>query len=257
MPPPEEVTEKAIQCLLDTAITQFTATPSTTTPGKPATLNWKATSPAGCSVSLELNGTKVAKSGSKVVAPSATTVYRLAGRMLGQYSVFKSLTLNVDTSACTITTVAEDLIRPLVQSSVKQSIAGTPFTERAPAGVEVEPTGILIALKLRIAVPNFFDPDLNIRMTVRVATENGQPRAYFTQYSVSVDWPWWVSVITLGVAEFVESRIADVIESKSKPKLLEAIQSQLASAVGFVPAGMQLTSVETAANEVRIMICPK
>lgn len=256
MPPTEEMLEKAADCLDDTDVQQFKVTPTEIIPGQVATVGWKTSSPGGCTVALELNGTGVQRAGSKQVSPTNTTTYKLAGRMFGLYKQFGTISLVVNTSACTTVTVPEEVVRNLVRNAVRTTLGDVPVHERSPADVEIDAAGIRISIKLKVEVPNFFNPDLNIRMTIRAAVEEGRPRAYFTQYSASVNWPWWVTGITLGITEFIENILEDKIEAQTRPKILSAIQAQLEQAVGNLPPNRRLTSVETAPDQLRIMICP-
>ena len=157
MPPTKEMIEKAVECLGDTTVNSFTASPSTVRPGIAYTLKWQVTEPGSCAVKLFLNGTPVSESGSRSVQPMSTTTYRLVGKMFTVQRTLRAVTVNVDTSQCFIQSLDEATVRQMLQSQIESNLADSPLSQRSPANVEVDRNGIAVKLRLKISVPNFFD----------------------------------------------------------------------------------------------------
>jgi len=255
MPPTKEMIEKAVECLGDTTVT-FTASPTTVRPGHASTLNWKVTTPGGCSPQLFLNNSPIQKIGTRSVQPGTTTAYHLVGKMSTVQRTLGTVTVAVDTSQCFIQSVDEETVRQMLRSLIEANLAGSPLSQRSPANVEIDRNGIAVKLRLKVAVPNFFDPDLNVDMVIGVNAVNHTPRVTFRSYSNNVDWPWWVTAITLGITEFVESAIESRIEQNVKPLILQKLKEQIDSYLSLIPPTHRLQSLTTEPDEIRAMVCP-
>jgi hypothetical protein len=255
MPPTQEMIEKAVQCLGNAQVNSFTASPATIRPGIASTLNWRVTVPAGCSVQLSLNGSPVSKSGSRSVEPATTTVYRLVGRMHTLEQLLGTVTVAVDTSQCFVQSIDEETVRQTLRGLIEANLAGSPLSQRSPANVEIGRNGIAVRLRLRIAVPNFFDPDLNIDMVIAVSAANNNVVVSYRSYSNDVDWPWWVTGITLGITEFIEDVIESRIERQVKPLILQSLKEQIDSFLRLIPPTHRLHSLTTEADEIRGLVC--
>jgi hypothetical protein len=256
MPPTEEMIEKAVECLGDTTVNSFTASPTTVRPGHASTLNWKVTSPGGCSVQLLLNNAPVAKTGSRSIEPSTTTTYKLVGKVFTVQRTLATVTVAVDTGQCFIQSVDEATVRQMLQSLIADNLEGSPLSMRSPASVEIDRNGVAVKLRLKIAVPNFFDPDLNIDMVIGVRAMSGNVVFSFKSYSNDLDWPWWVTGITLGITEFIENAIESRIERLVKPLVLQKLKEQIDSFLRLIPPTHRLHSLTTEADEIRAMVCP-
>lgn len=200
-PDPED--NDTFECLAKVKVGSFTATPTTVPPfGGPATLRWGVTVPSGCAVGLRLNGTPVARSGSKEVQPATTTSYSLAAVVNGLTKVLKSVTVRVDTSACVTRPVPESLIRSQVRSAVAKLDAAEPkLSQRSDPRVEIDANGIHVALRFKLAIDNFADPNIDVDFTIGLRVRNGSVEPFYKSFAVDVDWPWWVTVITAGVSK--------------------------------------------------------
>lgn len=256
MPPTKEMIEKAVNCLGDVTVNSFTASPSTIRPGGASTLKWDVTLPQGCAVKLFLNGSAVSKSGSRSVEPTTTTNYRLVGKMLTVQQQLRAVNVNVDTSQCITQSVDEATVRQMLQTLIKSSLEGTPLSERSPASVEIDQNGIAVKLRLKVSVPNFFDPDLNINMVIGVSAASNNAVVSYRSYSTDLDWEWWVGAITLGASEFIEEVMESRIEQKVKPLILQKLKEQIDSFISLIPSTHSLHSLTTRANEIRALICP-
>lgn len=256
MPPTKEMIEKAFECLGNTTVNSFTASPSTVRPGIASTLKWNITLPTGCGVQLFLNGSPVSKSGSRSVAPLNTTTYRLVGRMSTVEQTLRSVTVSVDKSQCFIRSVPEETVRQMLQSLIESNLADTSIHQRSPAVVEIDRSGIAVKLRLRISVPNFFDPNLNINMVIGVNGAGNNVAVSFRSYSNDLDWAWWVTGITVGISKLIEELIESEIEKRIKPLILQKLKEQIDSFLSMIPPTHRLHSLMTEADEIRGLVCP-
>jgi hypothetical protein len=167
-----------------------------------------------------------------------------------------TVTVAVDTGQCFTQSVDEETVRQMLRSLIEANLEGSPLSQRSPATVEIDRNGIAVKLRLRVAVPNFFDPDLNVDMVIGVSAVNHIPTVSFRSYSNDVDWPWWVTGITLGITEFIENAIESRIEQKVKPLILQKLKEQIDSFLRLIPPTHRLQSLTTEADEIRAMVCP-
>lgn len=256
MPPTKKMIEKAFECLGDTTVNSFTASPATVRPGHASTLKWKVTTPGGCSVQLFLNNSLVQKTGTRSVEPATTTTYSLIGKMFTVQQSLGTVTVAVDTSQCFTQSVDEETVRQMLRSLIETNLAGSPLSQRSPANVEIDRNGIAVKLRLKVGVNNFFDPDLNVNMVIAVSAASNNVMVSYRSYSNDVDWPWWVTGITLGVTEFIESIIESRIERQVKPLILQKLKEQIDSYLRLIPPTHRLHSLTTEADEIRGLVCP-
>jgi hypothetical protein len=144
----------------------------------------------------------------------------------------------------------------MLQSLIASALAGSPLSERSPAGVEIDQKGIAVKLRLKVAVPNFFDPDLNVDMVIGVSAVNNTVTVSYKSYSNDLDWPWWVTGISLGITKIIEEIIESQIEKKVKPLILEKLKEQIDSFLKLIPPTHRLHSLTTESNEISGMVCP-
>ena len=256
MPPTQEMIDKAIECLEKTVVNVFTATPTTLRPGGESTLKWKVTVPDGCGIMLFLNNSRISATGTRNVEPGSSTTYRLIGRMTTVESTLAKVTVNVDTSQCLVQSVDEETVRQLLRRTIEAELAGSPLSQRARTSVEINRNGIAVNLRLRVAVPNFFDPNLNVNMVIAVRAVNHNVVVSYRSYSNDLDWPWWISGITLGISKFIEEVIESRIEQKIKPLILQKLKEEIDSFLRVIPSTHRLHSIKTEADEIRGLVCP-
>jgi hypothetical protein len=256
--PDQEPGGDTFECLAKVKVGSFTATPTTVQPfGGPATLRWGVTVPSGCAVGLRLNGTPVARSGSREVHPATTTSYALVAVVNGLTRVLKSVSVRVDTSACITRPVPESLIRSQLRSAVDKLDAAEPrLSQRSDPSVEIDADGIHVALRFKLAIDNFADPSIDVDFTIGLRVRNGAVEPYFKRFAVDVDWPWWVTVITAGASKLVEELIDEKFEDKLKPAILTGVKSQIDKLVDQLPSNLRLHSLTLAPNEIRVTVCP-
>lgn len=257
-PEPEDPAEEVPECLADVAVASFTAQPSSVRPfGGGATLRWNVTVPTGCRVGIELNGRPVSRSGSLTVQPARTTRYTLSANAGRATRTLGSVTVAVDTSACISGGIAESLIRSQVQQVVDElDRASSQFSQRSAPRVEVDARGIKVALRFRVAIDNFADPDVDVDFTVGLRVRSGAVEAFYQSFAVDVDWPWWVTVVTVGASKIVEEFLDGKIEAALKPKILAELEAQLDAFVDRLPGNLRIHTIALSDNEIRVTACP-
>ena len=257
-PDPEPEDGNPFECLAKVKVDSFTATPTTVPPfGGSAKLSWRVTVPPTCGVGLKLNGTTVARSGSQEVHPATTTTYSLAAVVSGLTKVLKSVSVRVDTSACLTRPVPETVIRSQVRSAVAKLDAAEPkLSQRSDPRVEIDANGIHGALRFKLAIDNFADPNIDVDFTLGLRVRNGAVEPYYKSFAVDIDWPWWVTVITAGVSKLVEEFIDGKIEARLKPAILTGVKDQIDKLVDQLPGDLRLHSLSLAENEIRVTVCP-
>jgi hypothetical protein len=255
---PEPGDDDTLECLAKVKVGSFTATPTTVPPfGGSATLRWAVTVPPGCPVGLKLNGKAVARSGALEVHPAATTTYTLAAFVHGLTKVLKSVSVRVDTSACVTRPVPESLIRAQLRSAVATlDAAEAKLSQRSDPRVEIDANGIHVALRFKLAIDNFADPNIDVDFTVGLRVRNGSVEPYYKSFAVDVDWPWWVTGITAGVSKLVEEFIDGKIEARLKPAILTGLKNQLDALVDQIPGDLRLHSLRFAENAISVTVCP-
>jgi len=246
------------ECLEGVTVNSFTASPTTITPGNASTLRWNVNLPGGlCRVVLYLNGSVVSNTGTRSVEPINTTAYSLDARVSSGLSrPLRTITVNVDTSDCDIISVPESDVRENLRSLIKDELKDTSISERSPANVEIDRNGIAVRLRLKISVPSFWDPDLNVNMVIALSIVDHKSRVSFRSYSNDLDWPPWAGIISLGTIEWVDNEIERLLERAVKPLILQKIKEQIDSVLEMIPSTHRLYSLTTESNEIRAMICP-
>jgi hypothetical protein len=256
--PGRPIDEHALECLAETQLVSFTASPSSVPPfGGSVTLKWSVKPPSGCSPAVRLNGQSVAASGSRQVQPSVSTRYSLTAAIGGLTKSLGGVTVNVDTAACVTQGVPESLVRGQVRQAVDAlDAAEGRISQRSPARVEVDANGISVGLRLKVAIDNFADPDLDVDATIGLQVRDRRAEAFYRSFSVDLDWPWWVTALTAGVSKIVEEIIEDKIEGQLKPAILAGLEAQLDTLVDQIPGSLALHSVQFAPDEIRVTVCP-
>jgi hypothetical protein len=183
----------------------------------------------------------------------------------GASSVSKLLgvvNIAVDSSNCTEVEIPEDLVRPGVIRSVDDSLAeynanpdneDSQVTKRRQTVFEVEPDGIVLRLRLKVEVNNFFDPDVDVDAKIALGVSpEGQVLAFYRSFAVDVDWPWWVTGLTLGVTKIIEEFKDGTVERKLKNEILNDFRADIQARVdAFGTVG----AIETVQDKVIVTVC--
>lgn len=253
--------DKAVECASEFRLVSFTASPASATPGQPVTLRWNIDRSGQCSGQFKINGIAVPMDGSKVVNPLSDSTYTITvatgcnvTRNLGR------VTVDVNESTCRLTSIPESLVRGQVIGVVDASIqefnqsTSNDLSKRTETKVEIDSSGIAVSLRLSAAINNFPDPDLNVDMKLGIGVGPGNTvSVFYRSFSVDVDWPWWVTGISLGITKIVEEIVEDMIEGKIKSQILDSLRTQITAAARQIPG--VLTSIQTLQDELRVKVC--
>ena len=71
-----------------------------------------------------------------------------------------------------------------------------------------------------------------------------------------MDWPWWVTTVSLGITKIVEEVIENEIEGRLKQAILDQVKQVIASVVDDLPASLRLFRIVTLQDRVDITVCP-
>lgn len=267
MPPTEEMKERVLDCFSDLQVVRFSADRTEVRPGDGgALLSWEVELPTSCRgiVSLALNNLTVGRTGSRQVHPVQSMLYTLVARGAGLSATLGSVRIVVDRTGCEQSEILESDIVPQIQASVKASLnsynndPGTDnkVTQRRETQVEVEPAGVTVRLRLTLAINNFWDPDVNVdaTLTLGISPEGGVLVAY-RSFSVDVDWPWWVTGITLGITKIIEEFLDEEVEDKLKNKIRNDFQANVQAAVTTFDG--VVVALETAHDRIIATTCPR
>ena len=261
MPCTPDMIDKAVLCASEFRLISFTASPATVTPGQAVTLRWNIDRSGQCSGQFKINGIAVPMDGSKVVHPLSDTTYTIT--LTTGCSITRNLgraTVDVNESSCRITSIPESLIRSQIIRVVDASIqefnqsSGNDLTKRTQTQVEIDNQGIAVKLRLKASINNFPDPDLNVDMKIGIGVGPGNTvSVFYRSFSVDVDWPWWVTAISLGITKIVEEIVEGRIEGKIKSQILDSLRTQITEAARLIPG--VLASIQTLQDELRLKIC--
>lgn len=263
MPPTREMIEKATECLGETRAVKFAADRTAIQAGETVTISWDVDVPDHCRVSVRLNHTQVPKKGSRTIRPVRFVSYRLDAAAAGLSKFLGLVNVEVDASSCVQMEIPEDVVRPMVLATVDASLAeynvdpankDHQASKRRETVVEIEPDGIVLRLRLKVAVNHFFDPDVDVDAKIAVGmSPEGKVVAFYRSFAVDVDWAWWVTGITLGIAKIVEEFADGMVEGAMKARIVDdlraGLQSQLDGLDGTVG------SLDTAQDMILVTLC--
>lgn len=258
MPPTPEMLERAAEALSEVSLLSFTATPSTVTPfGGDSVLKWRVKRPTGSIVRLFLQNASIGTTGSQTVSPNQTTTFRIVARASVLQRVLGSVTVHVDTGACISSSIPESAVRQQVRDAMTAQLASiSQLSQRSPASVEVASNGITVKLRLEIAINNFADPDLNVDFRFTLSVSSGQAVVTITSFNTDVSWPWWVTVVTIGISQIVEEIIANRIEKEIRPMLQAKLKEMVDTQLAALPSTHKLHTLGTSTDQINFTVCP-
>lgn len=265
MPPPDDVLDEAAACIASLTLERFSADDTAIRAGEQATLRWEVDT-TGCAnrvfAGIFLNNAQVPASGSRTVRPSRTISYGLAARAVGIVRALGRVRIEVDDSTCEPRELPESVVAPLIQSSVRQSIddynndpdTDNKVTLRRDPVAQIEPDGVVIRLRMKLDINNFFDPDVDVdaRIGVGVSAEN-EALAFYRSFKVDVDWPWWVTGVTLGISKIVEEFIDGMVQGKIKTRMLNDLRAEIDNFISI--SGGVVSALETEQDRVTAVVC--
>ncbi len=209
MPPTDEMRENALLCLSQLQVIQFSADKTSIIAGEGGvTISWEVKLPPGCHVSIQLNSVNVPRKSTRHFNPIRSLSFRLVARAAGILKNLGTIQVIVDASSCSQTEIPESTIATLIEQNVTTGIAEYNLTtdnkisERRSTQVAIEPSGIILRLRLSVDINNFWDPDIDIDAKIGVGVgADGTILMYYKSFSVDVDWPWFVTGLSLGISK--------------------------------------------------------
>ena len=98
-------------------------------------------------------------------------------------------TVNVNTNGCFFLTYAESALREEINKLIDSNLdlEESPLSKRSPTQIKVNRDGIRIKLRLKLDVPNFFDPNVDVNMLLRLRANNNDIVVSVGSYSSDVD----------------------------------------------------------------------
>jgi len=248
--PTQEMIDHAADCLSDTLVNRFNASPSVVLPGSATTLNWQVTAPPACSVSLYVNGKRVDRTGSMAVTPTfPVNSYVLEGRMFGLRGTLARAPVNVNIDACRKLELPTTLLAPMIQEVLDAYDAGeSDIFQTRDADIAISPSGLAITMYFEVDKlgPN---PFVQLAMRLKFNTVNGVvfPRFVYFHPQASTYLP----------DDWIESKIYDKQES-----ILENFKTEINGLLAdpsfnLINASVEkLFSIETVEQAVSATICP-
>lgn len=263
MPPTQETIAKAGECLGETRLVSFAADRTAIQAGESVTISWNVDIPDNCRLSVRLNHAQVPKQGSRTIRPVRFVSYRLDVAAAGLSKSLGLVNVQVDASSCVQQEIPEDMVRPQVLATVEASLAeynadpvnkDQQVSKRRETVVEIEPDGIVLRLRLKLAIDDFFDPDIDVDARIGVGmSPEGKVVAFYKSFAVDVDWPWWVTGITLGITKIVEEFVDGMVESAMKLRILNDLRAGFQSNLDDLDG--TVGSLETAQDMILVTVC--
>ena len=252
------IDDDAIDCLVGTQLKSFTVSPATIQPFQgSATLRWSATVPVGCRVGLAINGRAVARSGTLDVLPAVDTAYALTASAQGASTVLGRVRVDVDTSACVSGELAESILRGQIEQSLASFESDNDRVyDLSLDSFEIRSTGLHVSLELKLEINNFTDPSIDVDFVIGLNVDEGMVRPYYRSFTVDVDWPWYVTTLSLGVTKIIEEFLDEGVEEQMKPSVLAEIQGVIDGLVALLPGDMKIHTIRLTEDAVVITACP-
>lgn len=254
-----DIDDGALECLGDTSLSSFSASPARLAPfAGPATLRWSASVPVGCRVGFRINGRSVSRSGSLEVLPAVDTSYTLSAHVGPASRVLGRVTVAVDTDACSRVELAESILRGQLEQTVGEFAASSDRAYDAKlTRFDITPSGITVSIRTKLEINNFSDPTLYVDFVLGLDVVDGSVVPRYKSFNVDVDWPWWVTTLTLGITKIVEEFIESDIESGLKDAIRQRITDKIDAMVDLLGDDKKVHTVSLTDESVVVTACPQ
>jgi hypothetical protein len=238
----QDQADDSADILGEVSLKSFTAQPTNIGPFGASVLSWSVSGPAGFHV--ELNSQNVAKTGTRVVQPVATTSYRLSAHSGQASKQLGTVQIIVDRSSCETYDIGNP--RSAMEAPLRQRIRNSEdLSFRSDPGLffTFSPGRIRMKLYLKKEFNNFPNPDVDIDASFGLAVLDGALVPIREQISVDIRFPRWVWLIP-GVALPLSIAIDMGKESATK-KMQEAIAGMVLvlNFHALPPLGKRLSTV--------------
>jgi hypothetical protein len=268
MPPNEQALAKALEALQQVELESFTATPATIAPFGSSELRWRVSAPT--SVRLELDGRKVARSGSQVVRPTTSRTFSLVARAGTLSSVVGQRTVVVNLDACALIAIPEADVQARLLEVIDGLLAQDEHLSlRSPPVVDVTPAGIVMKLRFHVDVENFRNPEFNVDALIGLAVDGEGIRPFFLQFSAELDFSFFEEALniaidatagTLAGGPFIHLAFADAesdARENARRDILDGIRAGVAEFLLVAPAGWSPHQVFLRDEGIDVRICPR
>jgi hypothetical protein len=91
---------------------------------------------------------------------------------------------------------------------------------------------------------------------VGINVDDGVVRPYYRSFTVDVDWPWYITTLTLGITKIIEEFLDDRVDGNLKPTILEKIQGVIDDLVALLPGDMKVHTIRLVEDAVVVTACP-
>lgn len=258
MPPTPEMIERANNCIFESRVVSFTATPNSLDPtNSTTTIAWDVSVGAACGdhLKLQLNGINVPSSGSRTFRQFDTQTYTLSAHMFTVGKTLRHLTVPFDASSCVWLTLTEQQVRNVFIPALDAFVASEERLRlRQPPSVEVTERGIEVSVSLTVVLDDLPDPKVNVAMTLSLSVRDGAPVVTITRFSVHIDLPWWVTFLTAGLSEAAKAVVEDAVEGRMRRMVAENIENQIRGALTLFP-GQILHAIVTRSDSLSLHVC--
>jgi hypothetical protein len=233
-------------------LNSFTATPGTIKPYEPSTLAWSVFVPESVSsvfpVTVTLGGRDVPAVGTLRVSPLFTGAFLLTAHSPLTSRVMGSKVVNVDLSGLVEGSIPRASIQFSAQT-IKDLFRAGSISSRGDLTVQMfPPDGVVLKVPLGVAIPNFYDADIDVELDIRVSVKtlpNGRRVVVVRLNGVSVDviFHWLEHIGSHGAASAAQALIqplaADLIKAFLGPQIETVAARPLQQTIDTFLAGWQ------------------
>ena len=235
----------AVECLADTRVLNFRASPPTVQPFDATTLSWAVQAPPGCPVGLSVAGQKVGRSGSLDVTPvHVANRFGLVASMLGLRGTLATTEVNVDQETCRDQDIPQVLVAPEIVAAIDAFDADDDdFEQIEPAQIQIQSNGLYIHMVVRADTSAISSARVTLDMGLRFIVRDGVINPRYTLFRPNAD--------TILPDDFVESKFFDRADG-----ILADFRSGFNEAIGTVVGDNQkLFDLVTEQFNLRATIC--
>ena len=235
----------AVQCLADTRVLRFEATPPTVEPFDATTLSWTVEAPPGCPIALSVAGQTVPRNGSLEVTPvHAVSRFGLVGSLLRVRGTLATAEVNVDQATCRDQTIPGNLVAPRIIEAIDAfDAANDDFEQIEPPQIQIQSNGLFIHMVVQADTSAISSARVTLDMGLRFIVRDGIIDPRYTLFRPNAD--------TILPDDFVEGAFFDRADG-----ILADFKSGFNDAIGtIVGTNQQLFDLVTLPFDLRATIC--
>ncbi len=210
--------DDAIDCMSETKVNYFRASPSTVNPFRSTTLSWDVSIPNGCPVSLKVAGKRVTgQRGSMSYTPITRNSYAslMATTIGGAAIILRNLPVRVNTVNCDIFPISINQVESQFIELLANSFEEIDYLyTKGDATIGITSGGLSLYQVIGVDIPGP-NPSIKFDLGLRFTSRNGVVYPHWTKFSSKTS-------TYLPVEDFIDSKI-----SKQKTKILTSIRNSL------------------------------